>query len=155
MSHRLFIGIRPPERVSDLLLDAMEGIEGARWQDEENLHLTLRFIDEVSRPAANDLAAALERIVAAPFKVRIAGVGHFERKGNPHAVWARIAPSAPLEALRQKAERACEIAGFERETRKFTPHITLARLNRSSGPAGTRRARPACCGSAGTRCATR
>lgn len=134
--HRLFIGVRPPESVCDLLLDAMEGIEGARWQDEENLHLTLRFIGEVSRPAANDLGEALGRISASPFSVRIEGVGHFERKGHPHALWARIAPSETLETLRQKVERACEIAGFERETRKFTPHITLARLNRSSGPVG-------------------
>jgi 2'-5' RNA ligase len=134
--HRLFIGIRPPESVGDLLVDAMEGIEGARWQDEANLHLTLRFIGEVGRPVANDLATALERISAAPFTVRIEGVGHFERKGRPHALWARIVPSEPLESLRQKVERAGESVGFERETRKFTPHITLARLNRTSGPIG-------------------
>lgn len=134
--HRLFIGIRPPESVSDLLLDAMEGIEGARWQDESNLHLTLRFIGEVGRPAANDLATALARISAPPFTARVEGVGHFERKGHAHALWARIVPSEPLETLRQKVERACEVARFGRETRKFTPHITLARLNRSSGPIG-------------------
>ena len=57
MPHRLFIAIRPPEPVRDRLVDAMEGIEGARWVDEENLHLTLRFVGEVERSAANDLAA--------------------------------------------------------------------------------------------------
>src|SRR5690606_20008278 len=88
MSHRLFIAIRPPAPVREALLDTMEGIEGARWQDEEKLHLTLRFAGEVERPAANDLAAALGRIAAAPFALRIAGVGHFERKGQPHTLWA-------------------------------------------------------------------
>jgi 2'-5' RNA ligase len=38
--------------------------------------------------------------------------------------------------LRQKVERACDLAGLGRETRRFTPHITLARLNRSSGAIG-------------------
>ena len=44
---RLFIAIRPPERVRDTLIDAMEGIEAARWQDDAQLHLTLRFAGEV------------------------------------------------------------------------------------------------------------
>ena len=57
--HRLFIAIRLPHFVSDLLLDTMEGLPSLRWQDEDQLHLTLRFIGEVDQPLANDLAAAL------------------------------------------------------------------------------------------------
>jgi len=136
MAHRLFIAIRPPEEVRDRLVDAMEGIEGARWVDEENLHLTLRFIGEVERPAANDLAAALGRIEWPSFALRIEGVGHFTRKGQATALWARVPASSPLEGLRQKVEAACEAAGLGREARRFTPHVTLARLGRSSGPIG-------------------
>jgi 2'-5' RNA ligase len=44
MSHRLFIGIRPPIPVREALIDTMEALEGARWQDDDQLHLTLRFI---------------------------------------------------------------------------------------------------------------
>jgi RNA 2',3'-cyclic 3'-phosphodiesterase len=136
MTHRLFIAIRPPETVRDALIDAMEGLEGARWLGEDQLHLTLRFLGEVDSPAANDLAAALGRIRGEPFELRIAGVGVFDRRGRPSAIWARVLPSASLEALRQKVERACESAGLGRETRRFTPHITLARLGRSSGDIG-------------------
>lgn len=136
VTHRLFIAIRPSEEVRDLLVDAMEGIEGARWVEEENLHLTLRFVGEVERPAANDLAAVLERIAWPRFELRIEGVGHFTRKGQMSALWARIPDSEPLEGLRQKVEAACQAAGLGRETRRFTPHVTLARLNRSSGPIG-------------------
>jgi RNA 2',3'-cyclic 3'-phosphodiesterase len=136
MPHRLFIAIRPPETVRDLLVDAMEGIEGARWTDDENLHLTLRFIGEVERPVANDLAAALGRIEWRRFPLQIAGVGHFTRRGHATALWARIMPSAALEGLRQKIETACDAAGLRRETRRFTPHVTLARINRSTGGIG-------------------
>ena len=132
--HRLFIAIRPPEPVRDALVDAMEGIEGARWVDEDNLHLTLRFVGAVERPVANDLAAALGRMEWPPFDLRIEGIGHFTRKGQAAALWARVAASEALEGLRQKIEGACEAAGLGRETRRFTPHITLARLNRSTGP---------------------
>ncbi len=140
MSHRLFIAIRPPEAVRDRLIDAMEGLEGARWVDDENLHLTLRFVGEVERPAANDLAAALGHIAWPRFTLTIEGVGHFTRPGRfggqATALWARVPASKPLEGLRQKIEGACEAVGLGRETRRFTPHVTLARLNRSSGPIG-------------------
>lgn len=137
MPHRLFIGIRPPDWICDTLLDTMEGVEGARWQDEAHLHLTLRFVGEVETPVANDLAAALARVSAAPFELRIEGVGTFERKGRPTALWAGIGTSEPLEALRQKVEHACETAGLGRDRRRFTPHVTLARLNQSSGAIGS------------------
>lgn len=136
MPHRLFIAIRPPQHVRDRLVDAMEGIEGARWIDEENLHLTLRFVGEVERPAANDLAAALGRMEWPRVPLRIEGIGHFTRRGQTTALWARVPASGALEGLRQKIETACEAAGLGRETRRFTPHVTLARLNRSSGPIG-------------------
>lgn len=136
MPHRLFIALSPPEPVRDLLLDAMEGIEGARWADEETLHLTLRFVGEVERPAAEDLAAQLAGIVAEPFTVTLKGVGHFTRKSQAATLWARVMPNPALESLRQKVERACEAAGLGRETRRFTPHVTLARLGRSSGEIG-------------------
>ena len=140
MPHRLFIGIRPPEPVREALLDTMEALEGARWIDEDNLHLTLRFVGEVERPAANDLAEALAQIEWPRFELRIAGVGAFDRSHRhhswPHAVWARVAPVDRLEGLRQKIERACELAGLGRETRRFTPHITLARTGRSTAPLG-------------------
>ena len=140
MPHRLFIAVRPPEVVRDRLVDAMEGIEGARWVDEENLHLTLRFVGEVERPAANDLAEALARIECPRFDLRVAGVGAFDRtrrhSSYPHAVWARVPLTAPLEGLRRKVERACDLAGLGRETRRFSPHITLARTDRSTGPLG-------------------
>jgi 2'-5' RNA ligase len=138
--HRLFIAIRPPEPVRDRLVDAMEGIDGARWVDEDNLHLTLRFVGEVERPVANDLAAALGAIRAARFALAIDGVGHFDKRSRhgarPRALWARVPRSGPLDELRLKVERACEVAGLGRETRRFTPHVTLARLGPSVGEIG-------------------
>lgn len=140
MSHRLFIALRPPEAVRERLLDTMEALEGARWIDADDLHLTLRFVGEVDRAMANELADALGRIDAPRFALRVEGVGSFDRsvrhQAFPHAVWARVPPSDPLEGLRRKVERACEIAGLDRETRRFVPHITLARTNRSTGPLG-------------------
>ena len=130
--HRLFVAIRPPEPVRDLLLDTMEGVPGLRWQDDEQLHLTLRFIGEVERPTAEDLALALGKARFEPFEVRIAGVGRFEQRGRG-ALWAGVEPRGPLAALAAKVERVCVGVGLSPERRAFHPHITLARWGR--GPA--------------------
>src|SRR4051812_4912977 len=124
--HRLFAAIRPPESIRDLLIDAMDDSPDFRWQDDEQLHLTLRFIGEIDRPMADDLAAALDPIRAQSFVVRINGVGRFEQR-NSGALWAGVEPREPLAALAAKVERACISVGLEPERRAFHPHITLAR----------------------------
>lgn len=133
MSHRLFVAIRPTEAIIDAMIDTMDEVENARWQDEMQLHLTLRFIGEVDTPLANDTADALGRIKFAPFDLSFQGVGHFERSHWPSALWAGVAPCPELLTLQKKVERACVSAGLPAETRRFTPHVTLARLNRSAG----------------------
>ena len=124
--HRLFVAVRPPEAICDLLVDAMDNSADFRWQTSEQLHLTLRFIGEIERPIANDLADAFGRIRSAPFELKIAGVGRFEQR-NSGALWATIEPKAPVSALASKLERACQSVGLEPERRAFHPHITLAR----------------------------
>jgi 2'-5' RNA ligase len=124
--HRLFVAVRPPERVRDLLIDAMDDSADFRWQYDEQLHLTLRFVGEVERPLAEDLAAALARIRSAPFELRISGVGRFDQR-NSGALWAGVEPKSAVSALASKVERACQSVGLEPERRAFHPHITLAR----------------------------
>ena len=124
--HRLFVAIRPPESIRDLLIDAMDDSPEFHWQDEEQLHLTLRFIGEVERPTAEDIAGALSHIHSPAFELRLAGTGRFEQR-NSGALWAGIEPKAPVATLAAKVERACLSVGLEPERRAFHPHITLAR----------------------------
>ena len=123
--HRLFVALRPPEPVRDLLLDAMEGAD-LRWQNDDQLHLTLRFIGEVERPLANDLAAALATLSSPRFDLAIAGVGRFDH-GRRGALWAGVAPTEPVRQLAAKVERLCQAVGLAPERRAYHPHITLAR----------------------------
>lgn len=134
--HRLFVGLCPPAPARARLLALAGEVEGARWQDEDQLHLTLRYVGEVASRQADDLAEALERVSVAPVSLTLAGVGHFERKGAARTLWAGVAPSEPLRMLQGRVEQACRRAGSPPETRRFAPHVTLARLNRASGPVG-------------------
>lgn len=134
MPYRLFIAIRPPAPVRAAMIEEMHGVEGARWQDDDQLHLTLRYIGEVDRHRANDLAEALTAIHFDQFEIHARGTGAFERKAKVHTLWAGITPCEPLERLQARVERACQAIGLPPETRKFAPHITLARLNMACGP---------------------
>ena len=134
---RLFVAIRPPAPVRDALLDAMDERPGVRWQDEDQLHLTLAFLGEVDPRVEQDLVDSLAAIRLPPFEVTIRGVGHFEHKGVPSTLWAGLAPSEPLARLQARVVAACRRAGTEPDRQSFRPHVTLARLGRSSPPAGS------------------
>ncbi|MCD2314641.1 RNA 2',3'-cyclic phosphodiesterase [Sphingomonas sp. IC-11] len=128
--HRLFVALRPPPAIRDALADVMDGVPGARWQDDDQLHLTLRFIGPVDRPVAEDIAAALGGIHAAAVEATVSGVGRFGQRGRNEALWAGIAPQEPLAALHRKVDQAMVRVGLEPERRAYLPHITLARLPR-------------------------
>jgi RNA 2',3'-cyclic 3'-phosphodiesterase len=127
--HRLFVAISPPEEVRDLLIDAMDDSPALRWVGDEQLHLTLRFIGEVERPLANDIASALDRLRSPSFELRVSGAGKFEKRSGG-SLWAGIEPKEPATALAGKVERTLQQVGLEPEHRSFSPHVTLARWNR-------------------------
>lgn len=132
--YRLFVGLRPPAAVRAQLLELMTGVVGARWQDDDQLHITLRFIGEVDGAVANDVVDALAVVRAAAPTVTLAGVGTFASRGRTTTLWAGVEPRATLAALHRKIDTALVRAGLPPEQRAYHPHITLARLNAASGP---------------------
>ncbi len=132
--HRLFVGLRPSRAMRDHLLGLMGGIAGARWQDDGQLHLTLKFIGEVDHSRAEDIAAALGGISFPALELALNGVGTFDKKGLHHTLWAGVTPHEAVTALHNKVDQACASVGIARDERAFAPHITLARMNRSTGP---------------------
>ena len=97
---RLFSAIEIPRNIAERLTLLRAGLTGARWIDPENYHLTLRFIGDVDGHTARDFTAALGEIVAAPFELELNGLGSFGG-GRPRAIFADVAPSEGLEALRR------------------------------------------------------
>ncbi len=131
---RLFTALEIP-RDAALSLSLMRGgLPGARWIDVENYHITLRFIGDVDARMADDLVHQLDRIRSPAFQIRLSGVGCFGAK-KPHAIWAGVARSEPLNALQSEVARACNRIQVPPDPRKFTPHVTLARLKGASDAA--------------------
>lgn len=131
--HRLFVGFRPPATIRAQLLALAGGIAGARWQDDEQLHCTLRYIGEVDRPVAEDVAVALGQVRFAPFELAIEGVGEFDSRGRPNALWAGLRPHDQVSQLHHKVDQALVRLGLAPERRAYLPHITIARMNAAAG----------------------
>lgn len=129
---RLFAAIEIPEEIGIPLLARQQGVEGARWRPLEALHITLRFIGDVSETTADDLDLELERISQPPFGLELERVGSFGEGVDLHAVWAGVAESEPLRRLAKACESAARRAGLAAETRAYRPHVTLAYLKRSN-----------------------
>ena len=139
--HRLFVAIRPPAadpRASCSTL--MGGVSGARWQSDDQLHLTLRFIGEVDRHLAGDVDAALGAIHHPPLRDRANGLGAFDRRGEPVTrLGRRRAARAAQGASQEGRPGAASGSASSRTSAPIMPHITLARLQ------PRRRARSAAC----------
>src|SRR3954470_7895666 len=104
--HRLFIALRPPPAVRAAVSATMDGLPQARWQDDDQLHLTVRYIGEVDGRMAEDVVLAMGQVHAAPIDVALSGVGAFDKKGRVDALWAGVAPHDALAALHRKVDHA-------------------------------------------------
>ena len=125
---RLFVGLRPPAPIRTQLRALMGGIPGARWQDDAQLHITLRFIGEVDERAAEDAALALSAVHWPPLEVALEGVGTFDSRGRINAVWAGIRPREGLAGLHRKIDQALVRAGQPPERRASpacSPHSAM------------------------------
>ncbi len=125
---RLFIGLALPPDIKQQVLATQHRCPGARWQNANQLHLTLNFLGQV----AEDQAPALCRLVSdfsfTPFSLQLAGAGHF----GAHALWLSVAPQEPVIQLHQALRERLEAQGWPTERRRFRPHVTVARLGRNS-----------------------
>ncbi|MEK7246237.1 MAG: RNA 2',3'-cyclic phosphodiesterase [Pseudomonadota bacterium] len=126
---RLFVALPLSEDARARLAALQSGVPGARWVDQDNLHLTLRFIGETDRPGAEELDAGLAGIRAPAFGLSLNGVGFFDRGRTAHTLWAGVERPEPVVFLRDKIESVAVRAGLAPERRKFSAHVTLARLD--------------------------
>lgn len=116
-----------------------ERCSGWRWVDPGGVHLTLRFLGEVSGSQDDALRGRWRRVAAdhGPFEVRLSAPGTFPARGRPRVLWVSVTdgPRGPLARLSGGLERAAREAGLDPDERPFRPHLTLARARRGERPA--------------------
>lgn len=103
-----------------------------RWVRPEGMHLTLKFLGEISTEQAALAVEALRRVSSrhAPVSFTVAGSGWFpERSRRPRVIWAGVEAGPALGALHKDIEGEMMSAGFPEEARPFRPHLTLGRVH--------------------------
>lgn len=130
---RLFTGLEIPAEIAQHLGAYGGGLPGARWVEDGDLHITLRFLGDVDIATANEVHAMFEEArPRAPIEIVLDELAVFGGD-KPRALYASVATNPELNDLHAEHERIARHAGLEPEPRKFTPHVTLARLGRGTG----------------------
>lgn len=130
---RAFLAIPLPESartlVQELCRQLAHDLPQVRWNNGQNLHLTLKFfaaIEEESLESIGEVMLSVGRFTA-PFQVRIKGLGAFPSLARPRVFWLGIEQQQPLCRMQQALECQLERVGFARDHRPFAPHLTLGR----------------------------
>jgi len=126
---RTFIAVDLPEDVRDELLGMQHGVPGARWVDDDQLHLTLRFVGDVDGAQLRDLIGALGRVQADAFELGLSSAGFFPPRGPQRVLWIGVDRSDPLDALQRSVSGLATRLGHAPDRKRWTPHVTLARLD--------------------------
>ncbi len=114
------------------LIDELSRLNAAvKWVDEENVHLTIKFLGAVEYVVLNDVCRAVAAAVQGfePFSVSCAGVGAFPSLARPRTIWLGLDDEdQQLTTISAAVENAMADLGFRRESRSFHPHLTIGRV---------------------------
>ncbi len=132
---RLFIAVNLEEELKKRIVPLREKLKktaaDVKWVVVENLHLTLKFLGEVSEERATQIEPVVAPVLASfpPFEMRLSGFGIFPNFNYPRVIWLGIEEgSENLKGLSEKIEDSLVPLGFEKEERTFTAHLTLGRV---------------------------
>ena len=127
---RTFIaGIIDKNQLNQLisLRDAIaQGSAASRPVPEQNLHLTLEFLGEITEGQARKAEDIMDSLSFTPVPFTLDRTGCFERQDGS-LVWAGSSRAPELCALQRRLHKALEEEGFKLDRRRFMPHITLLR----------------------------
>lgn len=119
------------------ILSAVTGVTSSLIQlggdlkpvERENIHVTLKFLGNVSQPKLDQVKTSLRGVSFRPFTMEIKGAGAFPRASRMNVLWVGIGEGwSEVQKIYEQTERIFFELGFARENRNFTPHITIARV---------------------------
>ena len=97
--------------------------------EPKNIHITVRFLGNISPGMVNKIYGAMENVSFKPFQVEIKGLGAFPNLRFPRVVWAGIRKGAEeLRNIFEQLEPQLRKLGFQPDPKGFSPHITIARV---------------------------
>ena len=135
MSLRTFLALPLDEEIVERLVDVQQSLASAgarvRWVDGENLHLTIKFLGDVTDEQLPEVCRVAEEVASQvePFEFSVAQVTSVPPAGAMRMVWVGIdEQTGKLNRLHELLEASYAAMGFGKENRSFRPHLTLGRV---------------------------
>jgi len=151
MMLRAFIAVEILKGIQDAITQGTASLKNAlpkplvRWVALHNVHLTLKFLGDVSPTTLQELAEAIkvETVSHGMFSISVGGLGAFPSPRRARVIWVGLEAPPALEALRRGVEAAAAQLGYAPEGRPFSPHLTIGRVEQNASAADLQRIRAA------------
>jgi 2'-5' RNA ligase len=111
-----------------------------RWAPVQNIHLTLKFLGDVSEANLKVLYEILkkESEKQVVFEIQVGGLDAFPSINRPRVIWVGVQAPPDLAGVQRAIDIETARLGYTSEERDFSPHLTLGRIARSVSSEETR-----------------
>jgi 2'-5' RNA ligase len=139
MMLRTFIAVEIPPRIQSAIAQSTASLKNTlpktlvRWVAPQNVHLTLKFLGEVSSTNLELLAETVRMEAAShgTFLMSVGGLGAFPTPRRARVIWIGLEAPPALEFLQRGMEAAAAKLGYAPEERPFSPHLTIGRVGQN------------------------
>ncbi|MGZ6346711.1 MAG: RNA 2',3'-cyclic phosphodiesterase [Anaerolineales bacterium] len=140
MMLRSFIAIKIPQEIQGAIARSIDPLQKSlpkplvRWVAPENVHLTLKFLGDISSANLKQLAEGLkvETRNHDIFTIPVGGLGAFPNARRARVLWIGLEAPAGLQALMRGVETVAAALGYNEEDRPFSPHLTVGRVSQKA-----------------------
>jgi len=138
---RCFIAIDLPDQILSKLAQKTSEYKKklppvVRWVKPENIHLTLKFLGEITPQEVKSIELQLDAIGSkhTPFDLTFSENGVFPNWNRPRILWVGLIHTDALFSLVDEIETELQSIGIPPENRPFSPHITIGRFKDFAKP---------------------
>lgn len=132
---RTFIAIELPDEIKESLARLQDRLKKSqadvKWVAPENIHLTLKFLGEISEAQLEKITGALEETCQNKkcFQISLSTIGAFPKINFPRVIWVGVEKGdQETKELAEELEERISRLGIPKEKHPFSSHITLGRV---------------------------
>jgi len=129
---RTFIALELPEEVKKEIFKIFEDFKNSgavvgNFVNKENIHLTLKFLGDISEEKTREIEKKLSEINFQPFSANVGEIGFFPSEEHMKVIWIGLASDKVL-ALKKMIDDSLDMLGLSPDNKEFSSHITVARI---------------------------
>ena len=141
MEIRSFLAFELPEDIKKVVTTVLrKGRElplDLRWVKQDNIHLTVVFMGNVSQEKIHAIGESVKKVCTGtdPFEISPRGLGFFGSRRHPRVLWMGFNGEIHrMGRFRDAIQKNLKPFGIKMERRPFRPHLTLGRFKKGALP---------------------